>query len=61
MEGPVRFAVLAAAIVFITAMAWLTALDFSNNGVTFVGVIGVAVLVVCGVGVLGAFFQPPRK
>jgi hypothetical protein len=57
----VRVVVIFFAIVFISGMALLTALDFSNNGVTLVGVIGVIVVVVIGVGVLGAFLQPPRK
>jgi hypothetical protein len=42
-------------------MTLLTVLDFSNNGVTLVGVIGVVVVIVIGVGILGAFLQPPRK
>lgn len=57
----VRLIVLAVSIVFISGMAVLTVLDFANNGVTLVGVIGVGVLVVVGVGILGAFFQPPRR
>lgn len=48
-------------LVFISGMTLLTVLDFKNNGVTLVGVIGVIVVVVCGVGILGAFLQPPRK
>jgi hypothetical protein len=57
----VRLVVFLAAAVFIAGMATLTALYLANNGVTVVGVLGVLVLIVCGVGVLGAFFHPPRR
>jgi hypothetical protein len=49
------------AIVFICAMGLLTALYFKNNGVTAAGVIGVVVLVVFGVGIIGALLHPPRR
>ena len=49
------------AVIFIAGMAVLTVLDFANNGVTLVGVIGAGVVIVIGVGVLGALLQPPRK
>src|SRR5205085_88181 len=45
---PLRTVVFMLAVVFIGGMALLTALDFSNNGVTLVGVVGVLVLVVVG-------------
>ena len=56
-----RFLVLAAAILFVSVLGVLTVLDFSNNGVTLVGVIGVGVVIVCGVGVIGAAFHQPRN
>ena len=56
-----RFLATAAALTFIGVLAFLTALEFSDNGVTVAGVVGVGVLVVLGVGVLGALLQPPRK
>ena len=56
-----RLLVFLAAAVFIAGMATLTALYLANNGLTLVGVLGLLVLIVCGVGVLGAFFQPPRR
>jgi hypothetical protein len=49
------------AVIFIAGMAVLTVLDFANNGVTLVGVIGAGVVIVIGVGVLGALLQAPRK
>lgn len=56
-----RIIVFTLAIVFICAMAVLTAFYFSYNGVTPAGVIGVLVLVVFGVGIIGALLQPPRR
>jgi len=56
-----RIVVFTLAVVFICAMAVLTALDITNNGVTVVGVLGVFVLIVCGVGIIGALIQPPRR
>jgi hypothetical protein len=57
----VRVVVAVFAVVFIAGMGLLTALDFANNGVTLVGVVGLGVLIVIGVGVIGALLQPPRK
>jgi hypothetical protein len=57
----VRFLVLASAILFVLALAALTAVQFSDNGVTLAGVIGVCVVIVCGVGVIGAAFHQPRN
>lgn len=56
-----RYVVLAAAIAFVLALGVLTALDFVNNGVTVAGVVGAGVVVVCGVGVIGAALHPQRK
>ena len=56
-----RLVIFAAALVFIAAMALLTALYLSTNGVTVAGILGVLVLIVCGVGVLGALLHPPRR
>jgi hypothetical protein len=57
----VRYIVFAAALVFIGGLGLLTGLYLSNNGFTVVGVLGLIVLIVCGVGVLGALIHPPRK
>jgi hypothetical protein len=57
----VRYLVLAAAIVFVLALGVLTALEFVDNGVTLAGVVGAGVVVVCGVGVIGAAVHPQRK
>jgi hypothetical protein len=56
-----RIVILAVAIAFVTMLAALTALELEHNGVTVLGVIGVCVIVVCGVGIIGALIQPPRR
>lgn len=56
-----RAAVFAVAVVFIAAMAVLTALDFARHGVTGLGVVGLIVVVIVGVGIIGAMTEPPRK
>jgi hypothetical protein len=57
----VRYAVFAAAMVFIGGLGVLTGLYLANNGPTVVGVLGLIVLIVCGVGVIGALLHPPRR
>jgi hypothetical protein len=57
----VRYLVFAGALVFIGGFAALTALYLSNNGITFVGVVGLIVLIIIGVGVIGAILHPPRE
>jgi hypothetical protein len=56
----VRYLVFAAALIFIGAFGLLTALYLSSNGITFVGVVGLIVLIICGIGVIGALLHPPR-
>ena len=56
-----RYLVFASAVVFIAGLGLLTALYLSNNGLTFVGIVGLVVLIVCAVGVLGALLHPPRR
>jgi hypothetical protein len=57
----VRILAFTLGVLFVSAMAVLTALDFVDNGVTVVGVLGALVIGVCGVGIIGALLQPPRK
>jgi lipopolysaccharide export LptBFGC system permease protein LptF len=57
----VRIIVFAVAVLFIIGMAALTALDFSRHGVTGLGIVGLCVVIVIGVGVIGALTEPPRK
>ena len=56
-----RIVVFAIAVLFIVGMAVLTALDFERHGVTGLGIVGLLVVLVVGVGVIGALTEPPRK
>ena len=56
-----RALVFASALLFIVGLGLLTVLYVRSSGVTVVGVIGIIVFVVCGVGVIGALIQLPRK
>lgn len=56
-----RYVIFAVAIVFVIAMALLTVDDFAKNGVTGLGVVGAIVVVIVGVGIIGAFLAPPRE
>lgn len=56
-----RIVVFAVALFFIVAMAALTALDFAKHGVTGLGVVGLIVVLVVGVGIIGALTEPPKK
>ncbi len=56
-----RAILLALAIVFVFGFAALTIDAFAEQGVTLPGVVSLFVLVLLGVGVLGALFgKPPR-
>jgi hypothetical protein len=57
----VRWLVFASALLFIVGLGLLTVLYLKSSGVTVAGVVGVIVLVVCGVGVLGALLHQPRR
>ncbi|HZU61779.1 MAG TPA: hypothetical protein VE983_12485 [Solirubrobacteraceae bacterium] len=55
------FLVLTLALLFLTAMTLLTVSDFASNGVTGLGVVGAVVCAIVGIGIIGAFLQPPRS
>jgi hypothetical protein len=57
----VRYLVFAAALLFVGGFGLLTALYFAANGLTLVGIIGLIVLVICGVGIIGSLLHPPRR
>jgi hypothetical protein len=57
----VKFVVITLALLFITAMTYLTVADFAENGVTGLGVVGAIVVAIVGIGVLGALLEPPRR
>ncbi|HWK17244.1 MAG TPA: hypothetical protein VNR66_07305 [Solirubrobacteraceae bacterium] len=56
-----RIFVLVVTLVFIGVLGALTISDFVNNGVTVVGILAVLILVLFGVGIVGALRQPPQE
>jgi hypothetical protein len=56
-----RIFVLVITLVFIGVLGALTISDFVNNGVTVVGILAVLILVLFGVGIVGALRQPPQE
>ena len=55
-----RLVVLTITLVFIGLLAALTVSDFVRNGVTGLGVVSVLVLILFGVGIVGALRHPPE-
>jgi hypothetical protein len=56
-----RTLVFAIALLFTVLLAYLTVVDFANNGVTAVGVLGVLIVILFGVGFIGAVRHPPQR
>ena len=56
-----RIVVLVVTLVFIGLLGALTISDFVNNGVTVAGILAVLILVLFGVGIVGALRQPPQE
>jgi hypothetical protein len=55
-----RHVVLVITLVFIAVLAALTIKAFADNGVSVVGVIAIAILVLFSIGIVGALRTPPR-
>jgi hypothetical protein len=55
-----RLLVLAIALVFIAGFAFLTFVAIAEQGVTLAGVLSVFVLVLLGVGIVGALLNQPK-
>ncbi len=56
-----RYPVLIVALLFVLAMGAFTARDLATHGVTLVGVAAAVIVVMLGVGLVGALFEPPQK
>jgi Na+/proline symporter len=54
----IRRAVLIAALVFIAGFAFLTYTEVAERGVTLAGLLSIFILVLLGVGVIGALASP---
>lgn len=56
----IRVLVLGVALVFIAGFAFLTVVAVSEHGFTLASLISVFILVLLGVGIVGALRNPPR-
>jgi hypothetical protein len=56
-----RLLVLGTVLLFITGFAFLTLSAISRQGFTLASAISIFVLVLLGVGIVGALFNPPRR
>lgn len=55
-----RNVILAVSLVLIAALAFFTVRDLIVNGVTLMGLVSLPIVVILGVGVIGAMAHPPR-
>ncbi|HEV3319910.1 MAG TPA: hypothetical protein VG053_09335 [Solirubrobacteraceae bacterium] len=56
-----RRLVLAAALLFIAGFAFLTHSAVSQQGFTLLSAVSIFVLVLLGIGIVGAMLNPPRR
>jgi hypothetical protein len=56
-----RRLVLAVALLFIAGFAFLTLSAVSQQGFTLLSAVSILVLVLLGVGIVGAMLNPPRR
>jgi len=55
-----RVLVLGAALLFIAGLAFLTATAIVEQGFTLASVVSIFIIVLLGVGIVGALLNPPR-
>lgn len=55
-----RLLVLATALVFIAGFAFLTFVAIAEQGITLAGALSVFILVLLGVGIVGALLNQPK-
>jgi heme A synthase len=56
-----RLLLLAVVVVFTAALGMLTVVDMVNNGVTWLDVLAILVIVLFGIGIVGSLLQRPRN
>jgi hypothetical protein len=56
-----RIALLWIVIVFIGGIGFLTVQDIANNGVTWLDVLAIVILVLFSTGIVGALLEKPRN
>jgi hypothetical protein len=57
----VRLAILIVALAFIGGLAALTVLDIVHHGLTVVSVLALGIIILFGVGIVGALRHPPAE
>ena len=55
-----RYLLLLVVVVFTAGIAVLTVLDMVNNGVSWLDILALLVVVLFATGIVGALLQPPR-
>lgn len=56
-----RAAVFTVSLVFIALLGVMTVRDFARNGVTGLGVVSAAIVVLFAIGIVGALRHPPDQ
>ncbi|MDW5598080.1 hypothetical protein VSS74_27235 [Conexibacter stalactiti] len=56
-----RNVILGVSLLLIAALAFFTVRDLIVNGITLMGLVSLPIVVILGVGVIGAMAQPPRR
>ncbi len=56
-----RLVLLAVVVVFIAMIGLLTALDMIHNGVSWLDVLAILILILFGTGILGALLHRPEE
>ena len=56
-----RYLVLVVVVVFTVFIGVLTALDMIRHGVTWLDVLSILIVILFGIGIVGALLQPPRE
>jgi hypothetical protein len=56
-----RYLVLVVVVVFTVFIGVLTALDMIHHGVTWLDVLSILIVILFGVGIVGALLQPPPR
>jgi O-antigen/teichoic acid export membrane protein len=56
-----RTIVFTIAVVFTVLLGYLTVADFVHHGVTAIGVLGLLIVILFGVGFVGALRHPPHQ
>jgi hypothetical protein len=56
-----RYLVLVIVVVFTVFIGVLTALDMIHHGVTWLDVLSILIVILFGVGIVGALLHPPRE